>query len=155
MATQVAGIGLLTKKTLEAARNACAGAAAAGKLKTAADKERDAALGQVFFELGFANMDRLKALCPDELAIAIKQSLVAECALETGAAGLFVIVQTSAGKYPKWKEEFSACLGPAEVGRVESETAKQYSYAVVDVASAKPGAGVLLGCAKAVKSAKK
>jgi hypothetical protein len=157
MATQTgtgAIVGTLTKTTLEVARDACARASAAGREKTAADKERDACLGQVFFELGFANMDGVKALSPEEMAIAIRASLVEDCKLAPNAVGLFVIVQTSAGKYPKWKEEFLACLGPAEVGRVEGETAKQYSYAVVDVASAKPGAGVLLGAAP-VKAGKK
>lgn len=157
---RVAGIGVLTKKTLEAARNACAGATAAGKLKSVADKERDAAVGQVFFELGFANMDAAKALCPEEMAIAIKNAIGVDCELEAAAAGLFAIVKTSEGRYPMWKEEFQAMLGPAEVGRVEGETAKQYSYAVVDAADAKAGAiplGAPLGAqsGKAVKAAKK
>jgi hypothetical protein len=106
--------------------------------------------------LGFST-EAVKAMSPEKLAEEIKQAICqgGDCVLENDAAGLFAIVKTSEGKYPKWKEEFSASLGPAEVGRVEGETAKQYSYAVVDVAGVKPGSGVLLGCAKAVKPAKK
>lgn len=135
---------IITKATLQKARDACAVASNAGKEKTAADKLRDAALGQLFFEMGFFNLEQVRSLTPEQLAAEIKRRTGSAFELAPDAQGLFVLQKTSEGKYPRWKEEFVLLNGPLEAAKIEDETAKQYSYAIVDIGKAKPGSGGLL-----------
>lgn len=151
---------VLTFDELEAARAACVNAAEAGKAKAAADKEKDAAMGQVFFKMGFVNLDEVKALSPEELAKAIGQRAGKCFRLEGEAVAEFALQKTSQGKYPKWKQELIALNGPAAAAEIEGETATQYSYSVLLAGLATPGssstfvlaAGWRLGKAKAASA---
>jgi hypothetical protein len=131
---------VLTKAELEAARMACANCAVASKMMAAAEKEKSGALAQIFFKMGFLNMDEVKCLEPAALADVIERRVGKAFQLEPKAFAEFAVVKTSQGKYPKWKAELLSIAGPAKVAEIEAETATQYSYTVIEAAASAPGA---------------
>jgi hypothetical protein len=131
---------ILTNAELEAAREACAVCTAADRAAAAAKKEKEGALAQVFFKMGFPNMDEVKALEPAVLADTIERRVGTVFQLESKAFAAFALQKTSQGRYPKWKEELKSISGPAMIAQIEGETAIQYSYAVIEAAASAPGA---------------
>lgn len=131
---------VLTGEELRAARVACAASKAADALAAAAKKTKDGALAQVFFKMGLAA--EAKTLGPEELAKEIARRAGNTFVIE-GAAADFALQKTSQGRYPAWKQELLARVGPAEVASIENATPTQFSYAVIE-APAAMGAGVVL-----------
>jgi hypothetical protein len=119
---------VLTKAELDAAREACTDCKMADRVAAEAKKVRDGALAQVFFKLGFASMDEVKALEPAVLAHEIDRRVGSIFEIEGKAFAEFAIQKSSQGKYPAWKKELIAINGPAVATQIESETATQYSY---------------------------
>jgi hypothetical protein len=130
---------VLTKDELEAAREACALATEAGRAKTVADKTRDGALAQVFYKMGFQNLDEVKALSPAELSAEIQRRVGKMFRLDADAFAEFALQKTSQGKYPKWKQEFISLNGPAAAAAIEGETGTLYSYSVLPAGQTIPG----------------
>ena len=152
MAKPAVVLPVLTRAELEAAADACAKCTAANKAKEVAEKARDGALAQIFFKMGFTSLDEVKALHPKTLAKMITERTGKAFNFE-GALAEFAIKNTSEGKYPKWKEELVRLNGPAAAAQIETETASQFSYSVIEAGKAAPGAsGVfVLAAVPAVK----
>jgi hypothetical protein len=135
---------ILTKEDLEAAKVACAASKDADRLAAAAKKKKEGALAQIFFTMGFS-MDEVKSMDPMLLADTIERQVGRTFELERKAFAEFALAKTSQGKYPSWKNELLAINGPKVVAQIESETATQYSYTVIEAAASVPGvAGVFV-----------
>lgn len=122
----------LTADEVQAAKAACSKARRMAGASRAADKARDAALAQIFFKMGFANFDEVKALSPERISAEIQKRAGVAFSFESADAREFAILKTWEGRFPAWKDQLIARVGPAIASEIEESTKKQFCYAIVD-----------------------
>ena len=120
---------IVTKVEIETAINAIAKATAAGKMKYAADKARDAALTIVFEKmLGVKTLDEVKNLNEEQMANLLAQR-TKDKAFSIEAD--FDIKLEGAKKAPAWKEGFIAKLGQAAANAFEAAARTSYTWHII------------------------
>lgn len=122
----------VTATEVELAKKACANARRLYGAHKGAERARDAALGQLFFKMGFPSLDEVKAMSPERLTAEIRKRTGVTFSFDSDEARRFAVLKTWNGRSVSWKDQFLARLGPAIAGEVENGTRMQYSYAIVD-----------------------
>src|SRR6266478_3029895 len=103
----------LTAEEVEAAKIGCARYIRLDRARRAAEKARDAALFQIFFKMGFASLEEVKALSPERLTVEIQKRADVSFSFDSDKAREFAVLKTWAGRFPAWKDQFLARVGPA------------------------------------------
>jgi hypothetical protein len=122
----------ITAEEVQAAKKACAASSRLYRAQRAEEKKRDAALFQLFFKMGFASLEEVKAMSPERLAAEIQRRQGVSFSFESDDAKAFTVLKTWEGKRPDWKAQFLARVGPAIAAEVEKSTRPQYSYSIID-----------------------
>jgi hypothetical protein len=122
----------LTAEEVQAAKTACANFRRLYRAQAAAERARDAALYQIFFKMGFASLDEVKAMSPERLSAEIQRRAGVSFSFGSDQAREFTILKTWEGRRPDWKAQFLGRVGPAIAAEVEKGARVQYSYAVID-----------------------
>jgi hypothetical protein len=122
----------VTAEEVKTAKKACAEFRRLYRAQAAAERARDAALHQVFFKMGFASLDEVKAMSPERLTAEIQRRESVSFAFDSPGAREFTILKTWEGRRPDWKAQFLKQAGPAIAAQVEKDTKTQYSYSIID-----------------------
>ena len=123
---------LVMAEEVDTAKKACTRARGLYGALRSAERARDAALGQLFFKMGFSSLDEVKAMSPERLTAEIQRRTGVSFSFESPQAQEFAVLKLWNGRCPSWKDQFLARLGPAIAAEVEAATRMQYSYAVID-----------------------
>jgi hypothetical protein len=125
----------VTAEEVKTAKTACANFRRLYRAQAAAERARDAALHQIFFKMGFASLEEVKAMSPERLTAEIERRTGASFSFDSDQAREFTILKTWEGRRPDWKSQFLARVGPAIAAEVEKSTRMQYSYSIIEPAA--------------------
>jgi hypothetical protein len=127
----------ISRKEIKQACKAQTEAAAAGRVKDAADNKKKAASMLVFERLlGIMTEDRLRGLSPEKMKRLARRRIRAGLVQLDGisAEDLMgkVIQKSKSERRPSWKDCFTAVLGVSAATKVQESTPETFSYKFVE-----------------------
>jgi hypothetical protein len=122
----------VTAEEVQAAKKACVRAKQLYRAQQSAERDRDAALFQIFFKMGFSSLDDVKAMSPERLRAEIERRASVSFSFESDEAKDFTILKTWEGRRPDWKAAFLRQAGPAMAVDVEKAARTHYFYSIIE-----------------------
>lgn len=123
----VATLPNITAEEVEACAKACAAYTEAGKAQRKAEATRDKHLASIFEKALGLDLDVVKTLNPEQLAVKLTQRMTAK---QFTYEKDFDVVNTGSRKSISWKEEYTKAAGEAATKAVEEAAQVGYSYVI-------------------------